>query len=85
MILLMQTVVASRRDGPYWGQLGCSGFIILSRDSQQIIAGKTKAFLNVGPQAFAHVESILDSAIVGQMPNPKLPNPNAQTMSDEGS
>lgn len=79
----VNTVTASRRDGPYWGQLGCSGFIILSPDSQEIIAGKTKAFLDVGEQAFTHVESILDKALKGQAV--KVGNPNATSMSDEGS
>jgi len=59
----VNTVVASRRDGPYWGQLGCSGFIILSPGSQQVIAGKTSAYLEVEQRAFRHVESILDNAI----------------------
>merc|ERR1711998_727848 len=40
----VNSVTASSRDGPYWGQLGCSGFIILSPGSQQVIAGKTMAF-----------------------------------------
>jgi len=79
----VNTVTASRRDGPYWGQLGCSGFIILSPDKQEVIAGKTKAYLDVGESAFKHVESILDSAIAGQAL--KVGNPNAAGMSDEGS
>lgn len=79
----VNTVVASRKDGPYWGQLGCSGFIILSPDSQEVIAGKTQAFLDVRERAFTHVEKILDSAIQGQAV--KVGNPNAAGMSDEGS
>lgn len=62
----VNSVTASSRDGPYWGQLGCSGFIILSPGSQQVIAGKTMAFLDVRERAFRHVEAILDGAIQEQ-------------------
>ena len=79
----VNTVTASRRDGPFWGQLGCSGFIILEQNSQRVIAGKTKAFLDVGEQAFRHVESILDATIEGQ--NVKVGNPNGNRVSSEGS
>jgi len=83
----VNTVTASRRDGPYWGQLGCSGFIILSSDTQDVIAGKTKAYLDVRETAFRHVESILDDAIEGEAVKSRDHdgNPNATSMSDEGS
>jgi len=79
----INAVTASRKDGPFWGQLGCSGFIILSPDSQKVIAGKTKAFLQVGEVAFKHVESILDATIKGQVV--KVANPNSDRVSKEGS
>lgn len=62
----VNTMTASSRDGPYWGQLGCSGFIILSPGSQHVIAGKTSAYLEIQDRAFWHVESILDKALQGQ-------------------
>jgi len=62
----INTVTASSGDGPYWGQLGCSGFIILSPGSQQVITGKTMAYLDVKDRAFRHVESVLEAAIQKQ-------------------
>jgi len=58
--------IASQRDMPKWGQLGCSGFIILGSGDQRIITPKTSAFLEVEDRAFRQVESILDSELSGQ-------------------
>lgn len=58
--------IASRRDMPRWGQLGCSGFIILGGGDQRIITPKTSAFLEVEEQAFRQVESILDAELSGK-------------------
>lgn len=58
--------IASKKDMPRWGQLGCSGFIILGSGDQRIITPKTSAFLEVEDQAFRQVESILDSELSGQ-------------------
>jgi hypothetical protein len=41
-----------------YGQLGCSGFII-SDAKGNFVSRKTASFLQFGPQAFQHVESIL--------------------------
>lgn len=61
--------IVSQRDMPKWGQLGCSGFIILGSGDQRIITPKTSAFLEVEEQAFRQVESILNSELSGQQCN----------------
>jgi len=57
--------IASQRDMPRWGQLGCSGVIILGSGDQRVITPKTSAFLEVEDRAFRQVESILDSELSG--------------------
>lgn len=57
--------IPSRKDMPRWGQLGCSGFIILGSGDQRIITPKTSAYLEVEDQAFRQVESILDAELSG--------------------
>ena len=48
-----------RRDlMPKWGQLGCSGFIVLDKDLN-VVCEKSKAFLEVRDRAFEDVEKIL--------------------------
>lgn len=59
-------VITSRAEMPRWGQLGCSGFIILGSGDQRIITPKTSAFLEVEEQAFRQVESILDAELSGK-------------------
>ena len=59
----VNTLLVSHKNGPYWGQLGCSGFIILGQNLQNIITKKTKAFLDIGDKAFLHVETILDNKL----------------------
>ena len=59
----INSLLVSQEDGPYWGQLGCSGFIILGDKLQNIISKKTKAFLDIGEKAFNHVESLLDKQL----------------------
>ena len=49
-------------NGPRWGQLGCSGFIVL--DAQGKVACRaTSAYLEVQEQAFTDLEAILDSLL----------------------
>lgn len=58
--------IANRQDMPRWGQLGCSGFIILGSGEQRIITPKTSAYLEVEARAFRQVESILDAELSGE-------------------
>jgi len=57
--------IAARKDMPRWGQLGCSGFIILGAGDQRIINPKTSAYLEVEDRAFRQVESILEAELAG--------------------
>jgi hemerythrin len=50
--------ISSRQDMPCYGQLGCSGFIIISGDGN-FITKKTPAFLEVGDVVFRQVEKFL--------------------------
>jgi hypothetical protein len=45
-----------------FGQLGCSGFVI-SDAKGNFVSRKTAAYLQYGPQAFRHVESILNGIL----------------------
>ena len=45
-----------------FGQLGCSGFVI-SDARGNFVSRKTAAYLQYGPQAFRHVESILNGVL----------------------
>lgn len=60
------------RNGPKWGQLGCSGFIVI--DAQGKVASRaTKPFMQVRERAFADVERLVDSLIGSEPPPPLLP------------
>lgn len=50
--------IPTRNDMPNFGQLGCSGFIIVSGDGY-FISKKTSAFLEKGDIAFKQVEKFL--------------------------
>ena len=43
---------------PRWGQLGCSGFIVLDANGR-VVCAKSAAFLEVREAAFAQVEAML--------------------------
>ncbi len=42
-----------------YGQLGCSGFVVIDNESGCFVSKRTKAFLDYGEMAFVHVEAIL--------------------------
>eukprot|EP00928_Gymnodinium_smaydae_P028685 TRINITY_DN2181_c0_g2_i1.p1 TRINITY_DN2181_c0_g2~~TRINITY_DN2181_c0_g2_i1.p1 ORF type:complete len:366 (+),score=44.40 TRINITY_DN2181_c0_g2_i1:226-1323(+) len=52
--------IDNERDMPNYGQLGCSGFIILDPD-HHVVSPCTSAFMEVRDLAFKHVEALLDS------------------------
>mmetsp|Transcript_10610 Transcript_10610/g.20529 ORF Transcript_10610/g.20529 Transcript_10610/m.20529 type:complete len:353 (-) Transcript_10610:50-1108(-) len=62
--------VDSDDDMPTYGQLGCSGFIILD-DKHQVVAKSTSSFMEVKNLAFQHVEALLD-AVVAKRPLPRI-------------
>lgn len=64
---LERTTVAVAEDGPFWGQLGCNGFIVLDKDLN-VVRPATSAFLEVRDLAFQHVETVLDAVIAGNPP-----------------
>lgn len=47
-------------ENPTWGQLGCSGFIILDK-SANVLVEKTIPFLEYRESAFQYVEDLLDA------------------------
>lgn len=53
---------ASEMDMPTWGQLGCSGFIVID-SSLRVVCPASSAFLEVREQAFKHVELLLDTLL----------------------
>ena len=55
-------VVMKRQDMPTYGQLGCSGFIIVGADGS-CVSKKTDAYLNYGEKAFKNAESIILTAL----------------------
>ena len=55
---------------PRWGQLGCSGFIVLDSD-KRVVSKCTTAFLQMKNLAFSHVEALLDALLTGS-PVPKV-------------
>ena len=72
-------VVASPRDMPRWGQLGCNGFIMLKAarkeatkegsaagHQQDVLSRRTAAFMQVRDLAFRHVEALLDATLQGR-------------------
>ncbi|MGB1600142.1 MAG: hypothetical protein ACPIOQ_45770, partial [Promethearchaeia archaeon] len=54
--------IKSERDMPRWGQLGCSGFIVLDGD-KRVVSKCTTAFLQMKSLAFSHVEALLDALL----------------------
>lgn len=58
----VNSYIESERDMPQWGQLGCSGFIIMD-EHMKVVNKCTSAYLEVKDAAFRHVESILDSLL----------------------
>jgi len=56
--------IKSQKDMPRWGQLGCSGFIILD-GQKNVVSKSTTAFLKMQKLAFSHVEALLDSLLAG--------------------
>lgn len=55
-------VVMSRKDMPTFGQLGCSGFIVIGADGV-CVSRKTSAFLAFGEKAFRTAESVIMTAL----------------------
>ena len=56
--------VKSQADMPRWGQLGCSGFIVLD-GQRRVVSPATAAFMQLRELAFAHVETLLDALLAG--------------------
>ena len=54
-------------NGPRWGQLGCSGFIVLN-GAGKVLSKCTSAFMEVRELAFAHVEALVDALVDGHAP-----------------
>ena len=51
-----------RGKGPFWGQLGCQGFILM--DAQlNVVCPASLPFMQVRGKAFEHVETLLDLMI----------------------
>ena len=57
---LSECTVTYTEDDPAWGQLGCSGFIVLD-GTGHVTCRATAAYLEDGERAFDHVESLLDA------------------------
>jgi hemerythrin len=55
-------VVLRRQDMPTFGQLGCSGFIVIGADGL-CKSKKTNAFLDYGEKAFKNAESVIQIAL----------------------
>jgi hypothetical protein len=55
-------VVIRRQDMPTFGQLGCSGFIVIGADGL-CISKKTNAFLDYGEKAFQNAESVIRTGL----------------------
>ena len=59
--------VSRQSDGPFWGQLGCNGFIILDgSDEQRVVSKATSPFNMVRTLGFKHVESLLNALLADQ-------------------
>lgn len=69
--------------GPFWGQLGCSGFIIMDAHLN-VVCPKSLAFMEVRGQAFHHVEALLDVLIEsdGLSPPKRAKHSSADTDSE---
>lgn len=61
---LSECTVTYTEDDPAWGQLGCSGFIVLD-GTGHVTCRSTAAYLEDGERAFDHVESLLDALLDG--------------------
>lgn len=61
---LSKCTVTCAEDSPAWGQLGCSGFIMLDGDGR-VTCRATTPYMEVRERAFHHVESLLDSLLDG--------------------
>mmetsp|Transcript_4165 Transcript_4165/g.8104 ORF Transcript_4165/g.8104 Transcript_4165/m.8104 type:complete len:284 (-) Transcript_4165:147-998(-) len=57
-------------DMPAWGQLGCSGFIVID-GSHSVVCKASPAYLEVKEAAFRHVETLLSALIVRKPPPPQ--------------
>jgi hemerythrin len=55
-------VVMNRQDMPSYGQLGCSGFIVIGADGH-CVSKKTNAFLDYGERAFQSAENVIKTAL----------------------
>lgn len=56
--------IPSRRYLPVgYGQLGCSGFIVVNKEGTCFLSRKTRAYLQYGEDAFPHVEEILSKEL----------------------
>ena len=51
------TWIDDEEDMPTWGQLGCSGFIVID-SHDNVVCDKSAAYLEVKEDAFRHVEMI---------------------------
>lgn len=54
-------------DMPSWGQLGCSGFIILD-GARTVVCRQSPAYLEVREQAFDYVDTLLSSLVAQKAP-----------------
>lgn len=59
--------IASKKDMPKWGQLGCNGFIVLDQNLG-VVSKATSAFNRVQQLGFRHVETLVDSLLQGSPP-----------------
>ena len=64
--------VEKQAELPKYGQLGCQGFILF-RPKLELFEEKTSAFIQVGDQAFRHVELLLDEMLFGTQPKTIYP------------
>lgn len=46
-----------------YGQLGCSGFVVINKEGTCFLSRKTRAYLQYGEDAFPHVEEILSKEL----------------------
>lgn len=64
------TWISEEEDMPRWGQLGCSGFIVIDGDDK-VVCDKSAAYLEVKDNAYSHVEKILQALLPAQQPTMK--------------
>lgn len=55
---------------PFWGQLGCNGFIVLD-GAGRVACKQSAAFMEVRELAFKHVEALLE-ALIAERPVPPV-------------